>query len=432
MKKKVSTFVKTRKTLLIVLGSLLVFLIALRIALPYILLKLVNKELQNIPGYTGHVEDIDVALIRGAYKIKSIRLDKTGGKVPVPFFSAPLVDLSLQWESLFHGRIVGKIELDQPILNFVKGPTEATSQTKIDKSWTDVVKKLMPLKLNKFEIVEGQIHYRDFHSKPTFDIYARQVHILAENLNNAEKNKELLPSTVTAEADVYGGKATATMKMDALAKTPTFDGKAKLEGLNLVNLNHFIDAFAKFDIKSGEISIYTEAAAKNGLITGYTKPIIKNLKVVNWEKDKEKPLKIAYEAVVGAIAWIFKNHNKEQLATKVEFEGNIKKPDIDIWEVIGEVLQNAFIQALYPSLENSVNISLVGRGGEAKDSPMKKEMENSGGIIKNKTEPKKTKKQLRQEKRAKKKADKEKKKKEEESKKQKENKKKVEENKNQT
>ncbi len=50
------------------------------------------------------------------------------------------------------------------------------------------------------------------------------------------------------------------------------------------------------------------------------------MKVVNWEKDKDKPLKISYEAVAGAIAWIFKNHNKEQLATKVEFEGNIRNP----------------------------------------------------------------------------------------------------------
>jgi Domain of Unknown Function (DUF748) len=399
---------KKRRNLIIVLGSLLVLLIAIRIALPYILLRLVNKELQNIPGYTGHVEDIDVALIRGAYKIKSIKLEKTGGKIPVPFFSAPLIDLSIQWASLFHGRIVGKIEVDQPVLNFVKGPTEETSQTKIDSSWTDVVKKLMPLKLNKFEIVEGQIHYRDFHTKPTFDIYTNQVHILAENLNNAEKNKDLLPSTITASADVYGGKATASMKMDALAKTPTFEGKAKLEGLNLANLNNFIDAFAKFDIKSGEISIYTEAAAKNGLITGYTKPIIKNLKVLNWEKDKEKPLKIAYEAVAEAVAWIFKNHNKDQLATKVEFEGNIKNPNIDIWYLIGQVLKNAFIQALYPSLENSVNINSVGKIPE--------------GFIKNKTEPKKTKKQIRQEKRAKKKDERAKKKTEKEKQKKEKNK----------
>jgi hypothetical protein len=32
------------------------------------------------------VDDIDVALIRGAYKIKRIKLKKTGGKAPVPFF----------------------------------------------------------------------------------------------------------------------------------------------------------------------------------------------------------------------------------------------------------------------------------------------------------------------------------------------------------
>ena len=110
--------------MVIVLGSILLLLIAIRIALPYILLKLVNKELQNIPKYTGHVDDIDVALIRGAYKIKMIKLEKNGGKIAVPFFSAPLIDLSIQWESLFHGRIVGEIEVDQPVLNFVKGPTK--------------------------------------------------------------------------------------------------------------------------------------------------------------------------------------------------------------------------------------------------------------------------------------------------------------------
>ncbi|HVU57782.1 MAG TPA: hypothetical protein VHD83_22125 [Puia sp.] len=79
---------RKRRILFIVLGSLLVILIALRIALPYILLKLVNRELSSIKGYYGHVEDIDVALIRGAYTLKATKLDKLGGKVPVPFFSA--------------------------------------------------------------------------------------------------------------------------------------------------------------------------------------------------------------------------------------------------------------------------------------------------------------------------------------------------------
>jgi hypothetical protein len=408
---------RKRKITYIVLGSILLILIGLRIALPYILLKLVNRELTKIPGYTGHVDDLDVALIRGAYKLKHIKLDKTGGAIPVPFFSADVVDLSVQWNALFHGRFVGEIEIDHPTLNFVKGPTEATSQTKIDKSWTDVVKKLMPLKLNRFEVIDGEIHYRDYHSHPTFDIFAKNTHITAENLTNAEKNKELLPSRIAMTSSVYGGSADLTMKMDALNKTPTFDAKAKLLGLNIVNLNNFINAEAKFDVKKGEISIYTEAAAKNGKITGYAKPIIKDLKVLNWEKDKDKPLKIAYEAVVEAVAWVFKNHSKDQLATRAEFEGNIKNPDVDVWTIIGEVLRNAFIQALYPSLENSVNINSVDGQKDESKTDLSKAYDKSNkelGVkskVKDKKEIKKEKKEKKKEekKEAKEKKEKEKK-----------------------
>ncbi len=62
---------KRRKRIwLIASCSLLVLLIALRIALPYILLRFVNKELQTIPGYTGHVDDIDVALSGAPIQLK--------------------------------------------------------------------------------------------------------------------------------------------------------------------------------------------------------------------------------------------------------------------------------------------------------------------------------------------------------------------------
>jgi hypothetical protein len=350
---------KKRKIVYMVLGSLVVLLIAIRIALPYILLKLVNKELAHLKGYYGHVEDIDVALIRGAYTIKDIKLEKVGGKVPVPFFSADAIDLAVEWKPLFHGSIVGKIRTERPILNFVKGPTEATSQTSIDSSWTDVVKRLMPLKINRLEFDDGEIHYRDYNSDPKVDIFTKNVHILAGNLSNGVHNKELLPSTAEATATVYGGTASLHMKLNVLSKIPVFEARAELKSLDITNLNNFLQAYGKFDVKRGEISIYMEAATKDNVITGYTKPIIKDLKVVNWDKDKDKPLKIAWEAVIGSVAWVFKNHGKDQLATKIEFSGDLKKPDINIFEIIGQVLYNGFIQALYPSLENSVSLNSV-------------------------------------------------------------------------
>ncbi|PWU02862.1 MAG: hypothetical protein C5B52_04450 [Bacteroidetes bacterium] len=366
---------KRRRWIWISLGVLILALIIFRLLLPGIVLRWVNRELTKIPGYEGHVDDIDIALIRGAYKIKGIELNKTGGKIPVPFFAADIIDLSVEWRALFHGRIVGKIIVEHPTLNFVSGPTEATKQTKISHDWIDVVDDLMPLKLNRFEIFDGEIHYRDFHSSPKVNIYCKNVHILAQNLSNVNKDKELLPSTADASADVYGGHATLNMKLDALNRTPTFDAKAEMVGLDITNLNNFIDAYANLDVKQGTISIYTEAAAKNGKIIGYTKPIIKDLKVVNWEKDKDKPLKIIWEAIVGAVAWVFKNHEKDQIATKAVFEGSLKDPKVDVWYLIGQILYNAFVQALFPALENSVNIHDLDK--KAPDTPLKREYEQS-------------------------------------------------------
>ena len=353
---------KGRKRLRIkkILLVLIVVLIVIRILLPYIVLKVVNNKLAELEGYTGHVRDIDLALIVGSYKIKDIKLEKTGGKIPVPFFAAEVIDLSVEWKALFKGGLVGEIEVRRPILNFVKGPTEETSQTKIDKEWQDIVNELMPLKLNRFEIVEGEIHYLDYYSSPKVDVFTSNIYILAENLSNVTDSTNLLPSTVTGSAEIYGGKAKLNMKLDALNKTPTFDMNAEMIGLNLVEVNDFLKAYGKFDVQKGSFGVYTEAAAKDGKIIGYTKPIIKDLDVIEWKDEKEDPLgQKLLESVIGLGGWIFKNKSEDQVATEIEFEGELKDPAINVWSIIGETLRNAFIEALYPSLEHTININTV-------------------------------------------------------------------------
>ena len=355
-KKKIS---KRKKRTLIIVGSLLVLLIAFRIALPYILLHYVNKQLASIKGYKGHVEDIDVSLYRGAYTIQGIRLDKVSGKIPVPFFKADEMDLSIEWRALFHGSVVAEIEVEKPVFNFVNGPTKATTQTDIDKHWTKVIDNLLPFKLNRVELKNGEVHYRDFYSSPQVDIFARQVHVLAENLSNAKHAKGSLPSTAVGTAVVYNGSAKVNVKIDPFSRVPVFDLNAQLTNVDLTHLNNFLQAYGNFDVERGDFSMYSEVAAKDNRISGYTKPIIKDIKVVSWKEDKSKPLKLIWESLVGAVAWILTNHKKDQIATKATFEGRLDDPDVDVLGIIGQLLRNAFIQALVPSLENSVNINSV-------------------------------------------------------------------------
>jgi hypothetical protein len=137
---------------------LAVGVIGLRLALPHLVRNYVNRTLSKIPDYRGEVGDIDIHLWRGAYTIHDANVVRTSGKVPVPFFSAPRVDLSVQWRELFHRALVGNIQIYRAKLNFVKGPTEETSQTRVDSSWQDRVKELFPLRINRFEIIDGQVH----------------------------------------------------------------------------------------------------------------------------------------------------------------------------------------------------------------------------------------------------------------------------------
>lgn len=351
--------VRRKRTFRYILGGFIILLIAFRLYLPTIVLHFVNRKLAEIHGYKGHVDDVDLHLIAGSYSIKGIRLDKTGGNIPIPFFSASRINFSLQWKALFHGAFVGKIIAYDPSLNYVKGPTEATTQTSIDKDWTQVVDELMPLRINRFEILHGDVHFRDYHSDPKVNIYLNNVHILAENLTNVRNKNELLPARVSASAGSYGGTAELFMRIDPLNANPTFDMNVEMKDFDLTGFNNYLKAYARFDVQKGTISFYSEAAARDGQITGYVKPIIKDVKVVDWKKEQDPFLQKLWESAVGATAFIFKNHQKDQLASKIDFSGSVNDPSTDIWSIVGETLRNAFVKALIPALDNSVNISQV-------------------------------------------------------------------------
>src|SRR3954469_12585626 len=97
----------------------------------------VNRKLSEIPGYRAHVQAVTLHLWRGAYQIHNIDIKKTSGKVPVPFFSAPLVDFSVQWHALWDGAFVGEIDIYKAKLNLVNGKSKAEQQAPVDEPWTE-------------------------------------------------------------------------------------------------------------------------------------------------------------------------------------------------------------------------------------------------------------------------------------------------------
>jgi hypothetical protein len=350
---------RKRKIGLLILLVLVVLLIIARILLPYIVLNYVNKTLSGLKEYQGRVDDIDIALIRGAYVIKDIRLDKKDSltqKVDsIPFFNSPEIDLSVQWNAIFKGSIVGEIYVTDPVLNFVKGKHKNENVKTDTSDFRDVIKKLMPLTVNHFEITNGQIHYIDKFSSPHVDVAIKNLEVKADNLSNVNDSTTLLPARLIADGDVYKGKFNLDVKFNALEKQPTFDLNAGLKNIDMVSLNDFFKVYANFRVETGNLGLYTEFAAKEGKFKGYVKPIIKDFKT----KKEGDAGEIVWENIVQGISKIFENWKKEQVATKVPIEGRFDQADTDLWTAINYVLRNAFVYALKPSIDNEINIGKV-------------------------------------------------------------------------
>jgi len=198
--------------------------------LPFVIRQYVLHTLNKIPGYRTEVGLLSVNLFRGAYQIKQIKLEKTSGTVPVPFFSADTIDLSIQWTELFHGALVGRVQVDRPSLNFANSPAPETSQTSVDKSWLAHVKELFPLKINRFEINDREIHFRDFSWKPNVDLYMTKARVAAVNLTNSRRLSQTLVATIDAAGIVpQDGHFKFHPQADPFAERPTFQLAAEMD-----------------------------------------------------------------------------------------------------------------------------------------------------------------------------------------------------------
>lgn len=91
----------------------------------------------------------------------------------------------------------------------------------------------------------------------------------------------------------------------------------------------------------------------------YRTVLISNLDVVGDEDRKDSFFNKVYEAIVGAAGVVLKNQKEEQIATKVPIEGEFGDTTVGTWYAIVEVLRNAFIQALYPTIDNEITILSV-------------------------------------------------------------------------
>jgi hypothetical protein len=351
-------FLKKINLVYLILVIVVLSVLVVRVALPGMMKNYVNKQLNQLPGYTGHVDDIDIHLIRGAYVIEGLVLRKRTDPPKYPFLTIRHTDLSIEWKSLFKGRLVGEVIATEPAIHILS--TEDIDKEPSKESWDQTVEALMPITINKLQINRGKFAYLDFEKKPNVNLHIDDMQLTALNLANVQKTSNPLPSDVTLTGTTIGkGHLKSKMKVNVLKEIPDFDLGMELTSVNLLALNGFLEANVKIDIERGDLDVFSKLKMTDGQVKGYVKPFIKNLKVLNVKKDIKKKggvLRVVKEAVVGLFATVVKNPKTKKIATIVPIQGNIKDPKTSGWKAFVGFLKNAFVQAFKESITNEAKV----------------------------------------------------------------------------
>jgi hypothetical protein len=281
---------------------------------------------------------------------------KTTGNVPVPLFAAKRVEFAIEWRQLVHRKVVGRVVMMEPELNFVDSPDPSESQTGAGGPWLQMLRDLFPFKLNSARIEEGSVHFRTYAVKDPVDVYLSHFDATIDNLTNIQDETTPLITTVSATALAMDqAKFEYKMKLDPFSYHPTFHMATRLLGLDVTKVNDLALAYGKFDFKQGWFDLVVEVDAKEGQMSGYVKPLFRNLKVFELGRDirEDNPLQFFWQALVGGVTKILTNPPRDQFGTLIPFTGDANgTTSTDVLATIGNVLRNAFIRAYLPKLQS--------------------------------------------------------------------------------
>ncbi|MCK0161670.1 DUF748 domain-containing protein [Allomuricauda sp. F6463D] len=337
---------------------ILVLLIGLRIALPYIVKNYVNKVLADIPGHYGHVEDIDISLLTGAYIIDHLYLNKVNAGSEIPFLNFERTHISVEWSSLIKGEVVSEINMTRPQLIYVfEDQQKETPENANVEDWSKALTDLVPIDINKLEIHGGKVAFVQLAANPNIDLHLDSLELYATNLRNVVREEARLPSNLSADAISFGGgNLHLEGEMDIVKQIPDMDLALSLENANATALNDFTDHYAGLDFDKGSFNVYSEMAIADGYLQGYLKPIIEDAKLIGKE---DAFLETLWEGFVGFFKFLLKNQKENTLATKVPLEGDLNDVDTKIWPTITNIFKNAWIQAFKGMVDDDIEFKNV-------------------------------------------------------------------------
>ena len=213
------------------------------------------------------------------------------------------------------------------------------------------------LQVREFDVTHSSFSYIDKTKDPAYRIFMSDTDIALKNLSNHQRQG-------TADVALHGkfmasGNTRMVGRFLPSRQGPALNMNLAIEHTDMTSMNDILRAYGGFDVAAGQFSLFSELNVKDGSVNGYIKPMFGGLAVYDYRKDRNTPvLHQAKELLIGSASHLFRNSRTQQVATEVDLNGKLSSPGISRWQAIGQILHNAFIEAIVPGFDRATRPKL--------------------------------------------------------------------------
>jgi len=173
----------------------------------------------SLEGYTVHIGKLHFGPTNFSMDLRNVVIAQNEHPDP-PVANFERIYASVHWRALLHGRVVGDILLEHPVvvLNLTQARSEIDDPTPVkDKGWQDALQAIYPLKINQLRITRGDVTYQDRGPFKPLRVY--DIDLTASNIRNVRSEQGVYPSPMRLTARIFDmGSVTVDGWADFLAE----------------------------------------------------------------------------------------------------------------------------------------------------------------------------------------------------------------------
>lgn len=332
------------RTSRIVVGVILV-LIVIRMILPFAIKYGINWSLKHkVPGYYGSIQDFDLVLLKGKYRIEGLYLEKNGFPEFPPLLRVRTIEVGISWKGIFQGRLLTNIHLDGATVFLLDSKDSEKDQLGASRSfdWRELYWTLVPFELTELDISDSDLQFANIDFGLKNKTFFSDIRVIVKNVQNLTKEQARLPTPVFATGLLQGKtRVRIEGRTNFLLSPPEVDGDLEMSEFELKELNPILLSYVPVSFERGKLSVYGEVATKQKRLKGYAKVFADEIRFMGTYEQFQTFSHLGIEFATATANFLLRDKDGT-IATKVEFEGTFDDPEIRTGKAIWGALENAY------------------------------------------------------------------------------------------